>query len=142
MSRPLQSISGSSNNIMLKVTVPKWTGRKRKRGSDESFAYVDPASAIETSAPKRPRAKDLQRSLRDNVGKYRIEPIGRVERTHVFRGEDTSNRRHGERGIDLRQGSQTSFSPRHPVHSSRSFENAFCLSIVCPRWSGMTIYFN
>jgi hypothetical protein len=91
MSRPLQSISGSSNNVMLKVTVPKWTGRKRKRGSDESFSYVDPASAIETSAPKRPRAKDLQRSLRDNVGKYRIEPIGRVERTHVFRGEDTSD---------------------------------------------------
>jgi general transcription factor 3C polypeptide 5 (transcription factor C subunit 1) len=84
MSRPLQSISGPSNNVMLKVTVPKWTGRKRKRGSDEPFAYVDPT--VETSGPKRPRAKTLQRTLRDNVGKYQIDPVGRVERTHVFRG--------------------------------------------------------
>jgi general transcription factor 3C polypeptide 5 (transcription factor C subunit 1) len=101
MSRPLQSISGPSNNVMLKVTVPKWTGRKRKRGSDEPFAYVDPA--VETSGPKRPRAKTLQRTLRDNVGKYQIDPVGRVERTHVFRGEDTSDVSGlEERGIDLR----------------------------------------
>lgn len=31
-------------------------------------------------------ARDLQRSLQDNVGRYQVEPVGMVNRTHVFRG--------------------------------------------------------
>ncbi|KAL2010703.1 hypothetical protein VTN00DRAFT_6510 [Thermoascus crustaceus] len=84
MSRPLQSTSSPSNNILLKVTVPKWTGRKRKRGSDEPFTAAYPAA--ETAGAQRRSAKDLLRSLRDNVGKYQVEAVGRVDRTHVFRG--------------------------------------------------------
>lgn len=37
--------------------------------------------------PSRRAAHDLLRSLRDNVGKYQVEAVGRVDRTHVFRGE-------------------------------------------------------
>ncbi|KAL2863258.1 transcription factor TFIIIC subunit TFC1 [Aspergillus lucknowensis] len=85
MARPVQSISTQSNNILLRVTVPKRTGRKRKRGSDEPFVE-DPDRKIPTDGPPRYSAHELLRSLRDNERKYQVEPVGLVERTHVFRG--------------------------------------------------------
>ncbi|KAL5340579.1 RNA polymerase III transcription factor IIIC subunit-domain-containing protein [Aspergillus crustosus] len=85
MSRPLQSISTPSNNILLKVTVPKRTGRRRKRGSDEPFTD-DPTFIETTDGLPRPTARQLLRSLSDNAEKYQVEPVGMVERTHVFRG--------------------------------------------------------
>jgi hypothetical protein len=85
MSRPAQSISTQSNNILLKVTVPKRTGRKRKRGSDGPFVE-DPACVNPGNAPPRPTAREVLRTLRDNEGKYQVEPVGLIERTHVFRG--------------------------------------------------------
>ncbi|KAJ5958104.1 uncharacterized protein N7479_005254 [Penicillium vulpinum] len=84
MARSVQSTSIQSNNVLLKVTVPKRTGRKRKIGSNEPFTYVPESEASEP--PPRRTAKDLLRSLSDNPSKYQIEPVGRVERTHVFRG--------------------------------------------------------
>ncbi|KAI3063650.1 hypothetical protein CBS147339_9618 [Penicillium roqueforti] len=84
MARSVQSTSIQSNNVLLKITVPKRTGRKRKRGSNEPFADAPESEA--TDAPRRRTAKDLLRSLSDNPSKYQIEPVGRVERTHVFRG--------------------------------------------------------
>ncbi|PKX96545.1 transcription factor TFIIIC subunit TFC1 [Aspergillus novofumigatus IBT 16806] len=84
MSRPLQSTSSASNNILLRVTVPKRTGRKRKKGSDEPFSGV-PVTTVHEQ-PQRRSAKQLLRSLSDNVGKYKVEPVGMVNRTHVFRG--------------------------------------------------------
>ncbi|GAB1192939.1 hypothetical protein APSETT444_002140 [Aspergillus pseudonomiae] len=85
MSRPIQSTSLPSNNILLKVTVPRRTGCKRKRGSDEPFTGV-PVSTLGPEFQPRRSARELLRSLRDNVGKYQIEPVGLVNRTHVFRG--------------------------------------------------------
>ncbi|OOQ89026.1 putative RNA polymerase III transcription factor subunit [Penicillium brasilianum] len=83
MSRPIQSTSCPSNNVLLKVTVPKRTGRKRKRGTDDPF--VD--ATLENGEPVRRRpAKDIMRSLSDNPSKYRVEAMGKIERTHVFRG--------------------------------------------------------
>lgn len=87
MSRPLQSTSLPSNNILLKVTVPKRTGRKRKKGSNEPFSGVA-VSTVHTE-PQRRSARELQRSLSDNVSKYQVEPVGLVNRTHVFRGRST-----------------------------------------------------
>lgn len=84
MARPIQSTSSQTNNILLKVTVPKWTGRKRKRGSDEPFTDAAPEDISGT--PKRRPSKDLIRSLRDNASSYTIQPIGKIDRTHVFRG--------------------------------------------------------
>ena len=83
MSRPLQSTSSQANNILLKVTVPKRTGRKRKRGSDEPFVDTVPVADF---GPQRRKARDVVRSLSDNVGKYQVEPAGLINRTHVFRG--------------------------------------------------------
>jgi general transcription factor 3C polypeptide 5 (transcription factor C subunit 1) len=85
MSRPAQSTSSPSNNILLKVTVPKRTGRKRKRGSGEPFTGV-PVSTLSPELQPRRSAKELLQSLHDNVGKYQVEPVGTVNRTHVFRG--------------------------------------------------------
>lgn len=89
MSRPLSSTCNVTNNILLKITVPKRTGRKRKRGSDEPFTNEDsePASSIPTTAPSRAlTARALLRRLQDNERKYEVEAVGRVERMHVFRG--------------------------------------------------------
>ncbi|GMG34488.1 unnamed protein product [Aspergillus oryzae] len=77
MSRPIQSTSLPSNNILLKVTVPRRTGRKRKRGSDEPFTGV-PVSTLGPEFQPRRSARELLRSLSDNVGRYQIEPVGLV----------------------------------------------------------------
>ncbi|KAJ5626616.1 hypothetical protein N7528_004043 [Penicillium herquei] len=82
LSRPLMSTSSATNNLLLKITVPKRTGRKRKRGSNDPF--TDPAPG-DTSDSQRQSSKELMRCLRDNPSKYKIEPIGKVGRTHVFR---------------------------------------------------------
>ncbi|RAH67422.1 transcription factor TFIIIC subunit TFC1 [Aspergillus aculeatinus CBS 121060] len=84
MSRPMKSISSTANNILVKVTVPKRTGRKRKKGSDEPFTGV-PITTGHVEAPRR-SAREVLQSLRDNVGRYQVEPVGMIERTHVFRG--------------------------------------------------------
>lgn len=83
LSRPVQSTHVPSNNVLLKVTVPKRTGRKRKLGSDAPFEY---APEPEAAGPPRRTAKDLLRSLSDNPTNYQIEPVGSIEHTHLFRG--------------------------------------------------------
>ncbi|OQD88351.1 hypothetical protein PENANT_c004G02317 [Penicillium antarcticum] len=62
MARPVQSTSSASNNVLLKVTVPKRTGRKRKKGSDGPF--TDAPESEDTETRPRRSAKDLMRSLR------------------------------------------------------------------------------
>ncbi|KAJ6034354.1 uncharacterized protein N7446_009103 [Penicillium canescens] len=84
MARPLQSTSSASNNVLVKVTVPKRTGRKRKKGSDEPF--MDAPESEDTEPRPRRSAKDLMRSLSDNQSAYHVEPVGKIQRTHVFRG--------------------------------------------------------
>lgn len=84
LARPLYSTSCASNNVLLRITVPKRTGRKRKRGSDGPFLHPGPEEHSGTT--RRRTAKDLLRSLQDNPSRYTIDPVGRVERTHVFRG--------------------------------------------------------
>lgn len=95
MSRPLSSTCNPANNILLKITVPKRTGRKRKRGSNEPFTSTDHDAAegdcgsISSNPPLPSRAlsaRALLRRLQDSVGKYEVEAVGRIERMHVFRG--------------------------------------------------------
>ncbi|EEH05279.1 transcription factor tfiiic complex a box associated subunit sfc1 [Histoplasma capsulatum G186AR] len=95
MSRPLSSTCNPANNILLKITVPKRTGRKRKRGSNEPFtgndhdASAGDCGSIPSNPPSTSRAlsaRALLRQLQDSVGKYEVEAVGRIERMHVFRG--------------------------------------------------------
>lgn len=71
----------STTNVVLKITVPKRTGRKRKRGSDAPFL-----DGGDSGPPLRLDAGTVFRTLNDNVGKYHIEPVGAVNLTHRYRG--------------------------------------------------------
>lgn len=78
----LTSTGVETRNVLIKLTLPKRTGRKRKRGSDDSFEQHD--SSVEL-APTSITAPDLLRRIRDNESDYVIEPIGMVRETHRFR---------------------------------------------------------
>lgn len=96
---PVLSHNSSTNNILLKITVPKRTGRKRKRGSQDPYTEEPalPASAKHgESTPKLPsdlrshsrrdNPQELLRTLKDNVGRYKVEAVAEIDRTHRFRG--------------------------------------------------------
>lgn len=87
MTKPLKSANVSTNNILLKVTVPKRTGLKRRRGSDSPFDQATEVRVSEERArPMREDAQYLFRSMRDNTNSYRVEAVGTINQTHRFRG--------------------------------------------------------
>ncbi|KAL1871049.1 hypothetical protein VTK73DRAFT_2284 [Phialemonium thermophilum] len=96
--RPLTSHNATTHNVVVKVIVPKRTGRKRKRGTDEPF-YGGPETSGESgeaagvrggsnicSVSRLDAPRVLRRKLLDNIGKYAVEPIGIVRNTHRYRG--------------------------------------------------------
>jgi general transcription factor 3C polypeptide 5 (transcription factor C subunit 1) len=98
--RPLTSHNAATHNVIVKVNVPKRTGRKRKRGSDKPFEAVeseDHGADLTTevsggqvySQGKLDEPKLLRRKLVDNVGKYTITPVGIVKSTHRYRGKQS-----------------------------------------------------
>ncbi|KAI9707780.1 MAG: tau 95 subunit of transcription factor TFIIIC [Candelina mexicana] len=101
MSKPIWSRNVKTNNVLIKVTVPKRTGRKRKRGSTEPYLddveapkhapglgtseMDDPNHAAKRIDSVSKKAAHLLQSLRDNVAKYKVEPVATIEQTHRFR---------------------------------------------------------
>ncbi|KAG6014469.1 hypothetical protein E4U54_005262 [Claviceps lovelessii] len=95
--KPLMSHNAASHNIVLKVTVPKRTGRRRKKGSkgpwqgdmdmSNSSAATDNGSrqGQVRSVARFDEPKVLRRKLEDNVGKYEVESVGIIKHTHRFR---------------------------------------------------------
>ncbi|EXJ93626.1 hypothetical protein A1O1_02018 [Capronia coronata CBS 617.96] len=78
-SRTVMSYNRKTNNLLLRFTVPKRTGRKRKRGSDEPFLE-------HATAPlQRKDAYHLLRSLKDNPHRSQVEVVGGIRSTHVWR---------------------------------------------------------
>ncbi|KAF6218984.1 hypothetical protein HO133_005528 [Letharia lupina] len=87
MSKPLKSANVSTNNILLKVTVPKRTGLKRRRGAGGPYHEgVEIEMLGERGAPMVMDAQYLFRSMHDNPKSYQVEAIGTVHQTHRFRG--------------------------------------------------------
>ncbi|KAL8736624.1 MAG: hypothetical protein Q9181_002301 [Wetmoreana brouardii] len=85
-SRPVPSFNTKTSNLCLKVTVPKRTGRKRKRGSEGEWQKaVDIRSAKPRLLSEPQDARRLVRSLRDNIRTYRVQPLGSIGQTHRFR---------------------------------------------------------
>ncbi|KAF7563398.1 hypothetical protein G7046_g753 [Stylonectria norvegica] len=93
--KPIMSHNARSHNVVLKVTVPKRTGRKRKRGTngpwegDIEIAYADAEVDGTDQVLSRSRLDDpkmLRRKLADNVGSYHVEAVGVIKHTHRFRG--------------------------------------------------------
>ncbi|KXT00351.1 hypothetical protein AC578_5882 [Pseudocercospora eumusae] len=83
--KKIASTACRTRNVLVRVTVPKRTGRKRKRASDDPFQY-------QFQEPERPERQDagitapqLVQRLRDNEGKYHIEAVGMLRETHRFR---------------------------------------------------------
>lgn len=103
MSKPMMSHNVATRNVVLHITVPKRTGRGRKKGSNGP--YLDPAEINEkpSARPNDSRGSDarpeklddntkhLLRSLQDNEDSYEATPVGVIEHTHRFRGESTVN---------------------------------------------------
>lgn len=91
MVKPLKSANVNTNNILFKVTVPKRTGLKRKRGADGVCHEVAQEGVLgERAAPSIQDAQHLFRSMRDNPTSYRVEAIGGIDQTHRFRGMRTA----------------------------------------------------
>lgn len=88
LSEPVESIPVSTQNVLLKVTVPRRTGRKRKRDSSEPFSGNpdDRENSGGSVRVKRIDCGQLRRTLRDNVGKFQVEVVGSVSLTHRWRG--------------------------------------------------------
>lgn len=86
----------TTNDLLLKVTVPKRTGRKRKRGSSGPFLtekeLADTANGTHatTKSPNKTTyvdASTIYRTLQDNASTYKVAFAGLVDETHRFRSE-------------------------------------------------------
>ncbi|KLU92720.1 transcription factor tau subunit sfc1 [Magnaporthiopsis poae ATCC 64411] len=93
--RPIISHNAASHNVLLRIDVPRRTGRKRKRGSDGPWQEPDEASVdalresqkLQVHSQKRLDSPgSLRRKLRDNVGRYEVEAVGLIRNTHRYRG--------------------------------------------------------
>lgn len=87
----IKSLKVQTSDVVLRVTIPKRTGLKRKRGSDGPFWEPNDSSASlpDGSYPSPSvgsQAKRFLRSLQDNEGQYQIEVVGQVIDTYRFRG--------------------------------------------------------
>jgi general transcription factor 3C polypeptide 5 (transcription factor C subunit 1) len=94
--RRLLSTPVTTNNLLLKVTIPRRTGRKRKRGTTGPFLTDDElqgttngvdqnsASPVNSTCAE---ASDVYRSLQDNASRYKVAFAGVVDETHRFRGK-------------------------------------------------------
>ena len=103
MSKPIMFNNITTRNVVLHITVPKRTGRRRRKGCDGP--YLDPAeikAKLSTEAGnlverERSRSrlehgtKHLVRSLQDNEGSYVAKPVGVIEHTHRFRSKSLVN---------------------------------------------------
>ncbi len=102
MSKPMMSHNVATRNVVVRIVVPKRTGRRRKKGSNGPF--LDPAEVndhplkgskhLKASGSPRGRLEDrtkhLLRSLQDNKDNYDAKPVGVIEHTHRFRGKSTT----------------------------------------------------
>ena len=90
MARPLKSANVKTSNILLKVTVPKRTGLKRRKGSLGPYHEVLDQDDFPASERRRKAmTKEAQyffRSLSDNDQGYEIAAVGVIGQTHRFRG--------------------------------------------------------
>lgn len=87
------SHNASTHNVLLKVTVPKRTGRKRKRGTNgpwEGDATLEGDGEQVSSHRRLDHPKTLLRKLQDNVDSYRVETAGVIKHTHRYRGSCSS----------------------------------------------------
>jgi general transcription factor 3C polypeptide 5 (transcription factor C subunit 1) len=79
--KKIPSVGIETRNVLVKVTLPKPTGRKRKRGSDGPWVTASNQAVNANSIT----SLDLLKRLRENKQDYTMEVIGTVDETHRFR---------------------------------------------------------
>ncbi|KIW07341.1 hypothetical protein, variant 2 [Verruconis gallopava] len=90
MAKTIYSKKIDVNHLLLKVTVPKRTGRRRKIGSNVPFhdqgAHQN-ATMNDHIAPSHDSAdaRALLHALRDNKDKSFVQVMGKIDQTHRFR---------------------------------------------------------
>lgn len=96
MCKPIASKNVTTNDIVLKITVPKRTGLKRRRGaSGPYYEGLEDGDCLTMSPEHQPTAaptrdtRYMLRSLRDNIKQYNVQPVGSIHQTHRFRGDCT-----------------------------------------------------
>ncbi|KAL5387442.1 hypothetical protein DPSP01_003665 [Paraphaeosphaeria sporulosa] len=91
LAKRLLSTPVATSNLLLRVTVPKRTGRKRKRGSSGPFLADADVGAAKDKLPipqhqkSHADAATIFRSLQDNASKYDVSVAGVIDETHRFR---------------------------------------------------------
>ena len=95
MSKAIYSKNVATQNVLLRITIPKRTGRKRKRGTHDPFENAEnelDTTAREANIPtnlnsssKYRDTRTLLQMMQDNVGKYDVQVVGPIEQTHRFR---------------------------------------------------------
>nr|POE87296.1 transcription factor tau subunit sfc1 [Quercus suber] len=81
LAKKIPSAGSDTRDVLVRVTVPMRTGRKRKRGSDDPFTIVSPPPERNDSIT----APELLSRLRDNPHAHLIEPISHIPEVHRFR---------------------------------------------------------
>ncbi len=93
--KPLVAHPISTDNVLLKISVPRRIGRKRKRGCSETYREqtsscheaTDRSRDLETcSLGRHDDSNYLLRSLHDNPTLYRVEVVGLANKTYRYRG--------------------------------------------------------
>ena len=94
----------STQNLLVEISVPRRTGRKRKRESTEPFGNANlplgRGQTVEqrghiphlTKEDEPGNTAYLLRSLQDCAERYEVRVVGRVEYTHRFRCEQLCQR--------------------------------------------------
>ncbi|KAF2816575.1 uncharacterized protein BDZ99DRAFT_458430 [Mytilinidion resinicola] len=113
LAKPMPSVSAKTENLLLKLTVPKLTGRKRKKGSSGPFLPPSENGIDQTPQSQPVGAKRVRRSLEANASKYTVEIVGHLSETHRFRSlpdfQYAASRNH------LMQKLRDSFLPLDPA---------------------------
>lgn len=100
MCAPILSYNAATSSVVLKITVPRRTGRKRKRGSQDPYIFSNddaeqtvqenPNEDGETKHVASRFGKDhpfqILKALKDNPGRFDVEAVAEVDYTHRFRG--------------------------------------------------------
>ncbi|KAF1812178.1 hypothetical protein P152DRAFT_482228 [Eremomyces bilateralis CBS 781.70] len=86
LAKPHLSRAVPTKDMLLRITVPKRTGRKRRRGSSEPYAFqdADTKSVVHSQSANNP-VKDMLRSMQDNPESTEIKCMGAIRETHRFR---------------------------------------------------------
>lgn len=96
---PILSHNAPTNNVLLKITVPKRTGRKRKRGSQDPYEFSNvsetatnpaasgPSHNVIGSVSRMDEPSQILRKLKDNVNNYKVEAVGEIRQSHRYRGQ-------------------------------------------------------